>query len=97
MFTTNVDCIACHRKGEESQAALHTTQYVERAIGEACVDCHGEGFDETLRHWKGLLSKIENETNQKIFNVQKVLYEFEKINGATPAFKKAQNLLTKPA
>jgi hypothetical protein len=57
------------------------------------VDCHGEGYDETLKHWKVLLSKAENETNQKIFNVQKVLYEFEKTNGSTAAFKKAQNLL----
>src|SRR4030067_3763379 len=43
MFTTNVDCIACHRRAEESQAALHTTQYFEKAIGEACVDCHEIG------------------------------------------------------
>ncbi len=93
MFTTNVDCIACHRKGEESQAALHTTKYVERAIGEACVGCHGEGFDETLKTWKTLLSKSENEANQRIFNVQKALYEYEKINGSTAVFKKAQNLL----
>ncbi len=93
MFTTNVDCIACHRKGEESQAALHTTKYVEKAIGEACVDCHGEGFDDTLKQWKALLSKAENETNQRIFNVQKVLYEFEKIRGSPADTKKAQNLL----
>ncbi len=93
MFTTNVDCIACHRKGEESQAALHTSKYVERAIGEACVDCHGEGFDETLKQWKALLSKAENETNQRIFNVQNSLYEFEKANGTTPPFRRAQNLL----
>jgi hypothetical protein len=93
MFTTNVDCIACHRKGEESQAALHTTNYAERVIGEACVDCHGEGFDDTLKRWKTLLSKAENESNQKIFSVQTVLYEFEKTNGATRALKKAQNLL----
>jgi nitrate/TMAO reductase-like tetraheme cytochrome c subunit len=95
MFTTNVDCIACHRKGEESQAALHTTKYVEseRVIGEACVDCHGEGFDDTLKRWKTLLSQAENESNQKIFGVQTILYEFEKTNGATRAFKKAQNLL----
>ena len=93
MFTTNVDCIACHRRGEESKAALHTTKYVERAMGEACVDCHGEGFDETLKQWKTLLSKAENETNQRIFNVQKTLYDFEKTNGGTAAFKKAQNLL----
>jgi hypothetical protein len=77
MFTTNVDCIACHRRAEESKAALHTTKYFERAIGEACVECHGEGFDETLKHWKTLLSTIENETNQRIFNVQKVLYDLK--------------------
>jgi hypothetical protein len=56
MFATNVDCIACHRKAEGGQAALHTSQYAERAIGEACVGCHGEGFDETLKRWKALLS-----------------------------------------
>jgi hypothetical protein len=93
MFTTNVDCIACHRKGEESQAALHTTKYTEKAIGETCVDCHGEVYDETLKHWKTLLSKAENETNLRIFNVQKTLYEFEKTRGGSADFKKAQTLL----
>jgi nitrate/TMAO reductase-like tetraheme cytochrome c subunit len=93
MFTANVDCIACHRRGEERQAALHTTQYLERAIGEACVDCHGEGFDETLKHWKKLLSEAENETNQRVFNAQKVLYEAEKTRAGSGDFKKAQNLL----
>jgi len=93
MFTTNVDCVACHRKGEEGQAALHTTKYAEKAIGEACVDCHGEGYDETLKHWKALLSKAENETNQRIFNVQRTLYDLEKSRGGSPDFKKARNLL----
>jgi hypothetical protein len=93
MFTTNVDCIACHRRTEESQAALHTTKYVERAIGEACMSCHGEGFDETLKQWKSLLAKAENESNQRIFNVQKALNDYGKMSGDTVAFKKAQNLL----
>jgi nitrate/TMAO reductase-like tetraheme cytochrome c subunit len=93
MFTTNVDCVACHQKAEESQAALHTTRYEEMAIGETCVDCHGEGYDETLKHWKVLLSKAESETNQRIFNVQRVLYEIEKTRGSPGAFKKAQHLL----
>jgi nitrate/TMAO reductase-like tetraheme cytochrome c subunit len=93
MFTTNVDCVACHRKGEESKAALYTTKYEERAISEACVDCHGEGFDETLKQWKALMTKAENETNQRIFNVQQMLFDVEKAKGGTPAFKKAQNLL----
>jgi len=93
MFMANVDCIACHRKGEESQAALHTTKYAEKAIEETCLDCHGEGFDETLKHWKELLSKAENEANQRIFNVQRILYEAEKTRGGSADYKKAQNLL----
>jgi len=95
MFSTNVDCIACHRKGEESQAALITTQYTERVLGEACVECHGEGYDETLNHWKSLLSRAANETNRRIFNVQKVLYEVERTRGASADFKKAEGLLNK--
>jgi hypothetical protein len=93
MFTTNVDCVACHHMGEESRAALYTTKYAERAIGETCVDCHGEGYDGTLKHWKTLLSKAENEANQRIFDAQKVLYESEKNRGGSGDFKKAQNLL----
>ena len=93
MFTTNVDCISCHQKGGESQAALHTTKYMERAIGEACVECHGEGYDDTLRHWKRLLSMAENDANQRVFNVQKVLYEAEKTTVGSSNFKRAQNLL----
>jgi hypothetical protein len=93
MFTTNVDCIACHRGGEQSQAALHTTKYFEAAISGACVDCHGKGFDETLKQWKILLAKAENESNQRIFDAQNVLFEFERTNGSSAVFKKAQNLL----
>ena len=93
MFMTNVDCVACHRRTESSQAAIHTTKYEEKAIGEACVDCHGEGFDETLKHWKTFLSKMENDTNQRIFNVQKVLYDSEKAQGKPSDVKKAKTLL----
>jgi nitrate/TMAO reductase-like tetraheme cytochrome c subunit len=93
MFTAKVDCVACHRMGGESQAALHTTQYVERAMGEACVDCHGKGFDDTLKHWKIILSKAEDETNQRVFNAQRLLYDFEKTQSRSTAFKRAQNLL----
>jgi nitrate/TMAO reductase-like tetraheme cytochrome c subunit len=93
MYTANVDCIACHRKAEESQAALHTTKYVEEALGKACVDCHGGGFDETLKHWKTLLSTLENETNERIFNVQKFLYQYERAKSEDGAFGKAKKLL----
>jgi hypothetical protein len=93
MFTTHVDCIACHRKTEESRAALHTTQYAEKAVEEACVDCHGEGFDRTLRHWKALLSRAEMETNQRVSNAQKALYDLEKTAGRSAAHRRAQNLI----
>jgi len=93
MYTANVDCIACHQKTEESRAALHTTKYAERALEKACVDCHGEGFDKTLKHWKVLLSRAESETNQRIFYVQKALYDFERTSGRSAQYKKAQSLL----
>jgi len=93
MFMTNVDCVACHRKTESSQAAIHTTKYEEKAIGEACVDCHGEGFDETLKYWKTFLSKMENDTNQRIYNVQKVLYDSEKAQGKPSDVKRSKTLL----
>jgi len=93
MYATNIDCVACHRKTQEGHAALHTTQYAERAIEEACVDCHGPGFDEMLRHWRSLLTKAENDTNQRIFNAQKALSEFEKSAGRSAEFRRAQTLL----
>jgi nitrate/TMAO reductase-like tetraheme cytochrome c subunit len=93
MFATNIDCLACHRKGGESQAALHTTKYVERAMGESCVDCHGEGFDETLKQWQSLLSKAKNETSQRISHVQGILQETEKDRARSPELKKAENYL----
>jgi hypothetical protein len=53
MFTANVDCIACHRKGEESQTALHTTKYAEKAIGEAyTLPDTNRYIKEMARDWK---------------------------------------------
>src|SRR4030067_865530 len=88
-----IECSKCHTPLRHEIGSILTTKYAEKAIGEACVDCHGEGYDETLKHWKVLLSKAENESNQRIFNVQKVLYNFEKTRGGAADFKKAQNLL----
>ncbi len=93
MFITNVDCIACHRKGEESRAALYTTKYIERAMGESCVACHGEGFDEILKEWRLLLGRAKRDTYQRISNVQKLLYEAERDRSKASETKKAQNLL----
>jgi len=94
MYVTNLDCVTCHRKGGEGLAALHTTKYTEKALGEACVDCHGEGFDETLKLWKKILAKAEMETNERIFQAQKAIYDAEKGGGENGALKKAKNLLS---
>lgn len=94
MFSTKLDCVTCHRKSAESHAALHTSKYTEKALGEACVDCHGAGFDETLRQWKRLLARGENETNERIFQVQRVLYELEKTGRGNGSLKKAKQLLS---
>ncbi len=93
MYIANVDCVACHRKEGERRAALYTTKYVERALGESCVACHGEGYDETLRQWQNLLAKAKSETSQRIANAQRALQEVEKDRPRSSEFKKAQNLL----
>lgn len=93
MFIANIECFACHRKGEESRMALYTTKFVERAIGETCVSCHGEGYDETLKQWQFLLSKAMKETYLRIYNVERLLSKFGEDRAKSPELKKAQNLL----
>lgn len=93
MFLTNIECFACHRKREETFTALFTTKYVERAMGETCVSCHGEGYDETLKQWQILLSKAMRESYQRISRLEEILIQLEGKRGKTPEFKKAQNLL----
>ena len=93
MYTMKVDCAACHKAQEESKAALYTTKYLERALAESCVRCHGEGHDMMLFHWKGLLVHAGNEVNSRLFNVQRKLYEAERGRLDDSRIKKAQKLI----
>jgi hypothetical protein len=93
MFLANIECFACHRKGEESRMALYTTKFVERAIGETCVSCHGEGYDETLNQWQLLLSKAMKETSLRISNAERLLSKLEESQVKSSELKKAENLL----
>ena len=93
MFSIRVDCAGCHKTQEESEAALYTSKYLERSLAKACVKCHGEGYDEMLFHWKGLLVTAGNEVNSRLFSVQRKLYEAEKRGVEKHRIKKAQNLI----
>jgi len=93
MYTMKVDCAGCHKTQEESKAALYTSKYLERALAEACVKCHGEGYDEMLFHWKGLLVRAGNEVNSRLFTVQRKLYEAQKRGVEKHRIKKAQDLI----
>jgi hypothetical protein len=79
-------------RGRES-GRIYTTKYLERAMGESCVACHGEGYDETLKQWQSLLSKAKNEASQRISNVQEILQKTERSRAKSPEFKKAENLM----
>jgi hypothetical protein len=95
MFLLGVDCTSCHKRGEESKAALYTTKYTEKALANSCVSCHGEGYDEMLFNWKDLLIQAENDVNRRIFNAQKKLYETIKAQRVTDdkRVRRAQNLI----
>jgi hypothetical protein len=91
MYTTNLDCSSTGRLRKAMLRFILRTMLKERL--KACVDCHGPGFDDTLKHWKNLLAKAENETNQRIFNVQKTLHAIERNAAGTVKARKAQNLV----
>lgn len=77
MYLTGIDCTGCHQVQKESEAALFTTRYIERALSRSCTDCHGKGTERMLVTWKRLLVDLENDLNQRIFQVQKELYTAE--------------------
>lgn len=49
MFKAQVGCDGCHR--EETSGALRGER-IAKATGQACVMCHGRGFDTMLDEWR---------------------------------------------
>jgi cytochrome c551/c552 len=78
MFLANVDCSSCHSKTEADAHSLHSVDYEQLALGEACNSCHGPGYDSMLMRWKEVLTKEINDSNNRVFLAQKILFEAKK-------------------
>ncbi|MFH1278305.1 MAG: NapC/NirT family cytochrome c [Candidatus Eisenbacteria bacterium] len=51
MFKAQVGCDGCHREGMGGTSAPPGGQ-IAKATGQACVMCHGRGFDVMLEEWR---------------------------------------------
>jgi len=94
MFLTGIDCIGCHKSQRVSEAALFTTRFTERALGESCIECHGLGTEKMLLRWKKILMELGNDLNRRVFNVQEELYEAKLRGSDEKNLRRAENLLT---
>ena len=62
MFQSHIDCSGCHARGTKEKLSAFSSGFDFKSIQEACVDCHGQGFDQMLQNWEKLLRSAENKT-----------------------------------
>jgi hypothetical protein len=94
MFLTGIDCVGCHKSQKVSEAALFTTRFTERALEESCVECHGPGTEKMLLTWKRVLMELGNDLNQRVFDVQRELYEAKGRGVDEKSLRRAEGLVT---
>jgi len=56
MFAAQVYCKGCHLPDKTSTPPVLNAR-LARAKGEACVKCHGEGYDQVLLSWQSMLGE----------------------------------------
>jgi hypothetical protein len=94
MFLTGIDCTGCHKSQKVGEAALFTTKFTERALGESCVECHGPGAEKMLLTWRKVLVKLGNDLNQGIYEVQRELYQAKTSDWDEGKLRRAESLLS---
>jgi len=82
MFLGNVHCVGCHVK----KSLIRGTEgpIYSRATKEACVNCHGKGYDNLLSMWqssvRNYLKRLKEEMGflERIapFSESKIVYEY---------------------
>ncbi|MBI5444206.1 MAG: hypothetical protein HY900_23725 [Deltaproteobacteria bacterium] len=61
MFQSHIDCSGCHSTNR-AKASAFSSGFDFKAIEAACVDCHGQGFDQMLQNWERLLKTAQART-----------------------------------
>lgn len=93
MFLTGIDCVGCHRSELESEEALFTTRYTERALIRSCANCHGEGTEKMIVSWRKILVDLGNDLNRGVFEVQEELYGTKHEPSRREIVRRAEKLL----
>ncbi len=74
MFLSGVICIGCHQS---------RTPIATRAQPQACVTCHGPGYDRLMRQWQQFVS-------QKLAELRQQLAQLEHQLSHTPEYEQAK-------
>lgn len=61
MFQSHIDCSGCH-SAKRAKNTAYSSGFDFKAIEAACVDCHGQGFDQMLQNWERLLKTAQART-----------------------------------
>ncbi len=90
MFTTQVDCIACHRVSHDAGTSDEMGGRTWVAARTACVTCHGDKYAQMLDDWK-LALKARLTTAQEALTDAEARLRLANLEG--PALLEAQRRL----
>jgi ssDNA-binding Zn-finger/Zn-ribbon topoisomerase 1 len=90
MARAQVDCIACHRTHQKSDAAADVQGQTYLGTQDRCNYCHGEKYPGRLQEWKQTIQTHQDKA-EKAFALAKGVLEAKKLQG--PDLLQAQRLL----
>ncbi|MBW2145640.1 MAG: NapC/NirT family cytochrome c [Deltaproteobacteria bacterium] len=95
MYLANVDCASCHMHQETHPGTdLFSEDGLRMDMGQACIRCHGPGYDRMLQRWKEVMARLENDTSQRIYSAQQALYGVKQEEKSRAGYRYAQRLLS---
>jgi len=97
MFLTNVVCEGCHKYETKLVDIGDIAYQVKEAKGQACDDCHGEGYAQIAKEWQEgtreslkELASLLLEVRQKLDSLKGKMEE-TKLREAENLFQRAQS------
>lgn len=92
MFAAQVSCDGCHRDEGQVKSLPGTSQprsYQQKmeVQRQACVTCHGQGYDELLDHWVKVSKEMLDVAKPMVGEAQKLLSKIDAREGLRPEAK----------
>jgi nitrate/TMAO reductase-like tetraheme cytochrome c subunit len=85
MFLSGVACFGCHRAKPVRDPSGQISIVLE-TDPEACVSCHGPGFDELMLRWQASIKKYLSELKERLTRLE------ERLDGLDSASPQAEGL-----